>query len=133
MTLAGRKTHAIIPAQDLKERFKHLIRERSLESRPDGYPRLAALINSDNGFVMYRRFGYIHNRILLHRQAEIVELEKDLDKLDDSDYANPDLRFRCRLTTREFLEGDDTEQKVLIDKLEEKLKSYGKGKKIAIY
>ena len=73
---------------------------------------------------MYRRFGYIHNRILLHRQAEIVELEKKLDALDNKDAANPNLNFRFH--TREFYPGDDTEQKLLIDDLEKKLKSYSK-------
>lgn len=123
--IAGSKEQAIIPvSKSLKERFTHLVREKAADSRPDGYPQLAALVNSDDGFVMYRRFGYIHNRILLHRQAEIVELEKKLDKLDDSDKADRKLKFR--LQTREFLKDDDTGQKLLIDDLETKLKNYGK-------
>ena len=112
------------PSERMKERFNHLVRER-LDDRPPGYPRLAALVNSDSGFVMYRRFGYIHNRILLHHQAELVELERKLDKLDADDDANPDRKFR--LQTREFYDGDDEEQKLLIEDLEKKLKSYGKG------
>jgi hypothetical protein len=123
--IAGSKEQAIIPvSESLKERFTHLVREKAADSRPDGYPQLAALVNSDDGFVMYRRFGYIHNRILLHRQAEIVELEKKLDKLDDSDKADRKLKFR--LQTREFLKDDDTGQKLLIDDLETKLRNYGK-------
>jgi hypothetical protein len=102
-------------------RFDSLVAER-LDDRPLGYPRLAALENSDSSFGIYRRFGYLHNRLLLHRQAEIVALEEELDKLDDTDDQNPDC---FRLTSIEFREGDSTEQKDLLDNLETKLKSYG--------
>ena len=99
------------------------MRER-FDDRPLGYPKLAGLGNSDSGLITYQRFGYIHNRILLHRQAEVVTLEKKLDELDKSNAKNENLKLR--LQTREFLEGDDKEQKFLIDELETKLKNYGK-------
>jgi hypothetical protein len=104
-------------------RFESLVTEK-LDERPLGYPRLAALENSDSSLVMYRRFGYLHNRLLLHRQAEIAALEAKLDALDAADAINPDLRFR--LQSREFLEDDDPTQKLLVDEIETKLKTYGR-------
>jgi len=101
-------------------RFESLVTEKL--DRPLGYPRLAALENSDSNLVMYRRFGYLHNRLLLHRQAEIAALEAKLDALDAADDVNSDLRFR--LQSREFREGDDVTQKLLLDEIETKLKIY---------
>jgi hypothetical protein len=31
-------------------------------------PRLAALLDSDENFMLYRRFGYLQARLLLHKQ-----------------------------------------------------------------
>src|SRR5439155_27200562 len=102
-------------------RIKNFVGE-GIDCRAPGYPRLASLENSDESFVHYRRFGYLHNRLLLHRQAEIALLEKRLDELDARD-VDSDLAFR--LHEAEFQEGDDPEQKNLLEKLEEKLKKYG--------
>lgn len=98
--------------------------KEELDGRPLGYPRLAALENSDSNLVIYRRFGYIHHRLLLHRQAEICALEAKLDALDDEDATNEDTKYR--LHSSEFLDGDDPTQKALLDELEAKIKNYGK-------
>lgn len=53
-----------------------------MEDRRNGYPRLAAFINSDLDFVVFRRFGHLHVRYLLYLQDEIAEMEQQLHTLD---------------------------------------------------
>ncbi|USP80435.1 uncharacterized protein yc1106_07709 [Curvularia clavata] len=53
-----------------------------VEDRRNGYPRLAAFINSDLDFVVFRRFGHLHVRYLLFLQDEIAEMEQKLHTLD---------------------------------------------------
>jgi len=57
----------------------------TVETHPKGYPQLAAFLNSDEDFAILRRFGTVNCRVLLHLQAEIADLEKQLTDLDDSD------------------------------------------------
>ncbi len=54
----------------------------AVENRRPGYPRLSAFIASDNNFALFRRFGELHARILLHKQDQLVELEQKLQDLD---------------------------------------------------
>ncbi|KAF1813340.1 hypothetical protein P152DRAFT_395521 [Eremomyces bilateralis CBS 781.70] len=56
---------------------------RSLEDCPNGYPRLAAFLASEPNFSLYRGFGYLHARVLLELQSEIVALEQELDDIDE--------------------------------------------------
>lgn len=53
-----------------------------VENYPPGYPRYAALISSDSSFNVCRRFLRLRARLLLYKQDNIVQLEKELDKLD---------------------------------------------------
>ncbi|KAF1963711.1 hypothetical protein CC80DRAFT_397118 [Byssothecium circinans] len=53
-----------------------------VESCPQGYPNLAAFLDSDESFMVYRRFGFIQSRLLLEKQDELRELEEGLDRLD---------------------------------------------------
>lgn len=95
-----------------------------VEDHPKGYPQLAAFANSDDNFLMCRRFGFLHNRVLLYRQDELSELEKDLIRIDKCDEEeNPVV-----LTSRSRDDEDDDPQfsrKVLINKIDAKLKDYG--------
>lgn len=43
---------------------------------------MAAFLDSDENFMMYRRFGWIQSRLLLNKQNEISDLEKDLELED---------------------------------------------------
>lgn len=60
-----------------------------------GYPRLAAFADSDECFMIYRRFGHIHSRLLLHLQDELRELEADLYDMDKRDDKNGEESRRC--------------------------------------
>ena len=50
-----------------------------------GYPRLAAFLDSDENFMVYRKFGYAGSRLLLHKQAELQKLEAAMIEMDEDD------------------------------------------------
>jgi hypothetical protein len=70
---------------------------------------------------MCRSFKYGHNRVLLHLQVEITELEKAIFNLDKKDEENPAMEYRRRSTK----EGSNKEQTALMGELKAKLKEYG--------
>ncbi|KAH8751027.1 hypothetical protein BGZ57DRAFT_959075 [Hyaloscypha finlandica] len=92
------------------------------EEFPEGWPKLAAFINSADDLTMFRRFGRAHCRILLHLEAEITILERELDLLDTHDAESPD--FKHRLRRSEWHEGWDSAQKNLLNELKMKLLEY---------
>ena len=84
---------------------------------PTGYPNLAAFSDSDESFMLYRRFGYLQSRILLEKQAELSFLEAQLDDLDHAEmYDAPDNLF-----TRD-LQGE--QRKGLLSQMETKFCEY---------
>ncbi|KAL9599067.1 MAG: hypothetical protein Q9219_004101 [cf. Caloplaca sp. 3 TL-2023] len=67
-----------------------------LENYPRGFPRLACFLSSDDGFMVYKRFGIVFSRLLLNKQDELRELEAKLlvmDRKDEVDTANDGARF----------------------------------------
>lgn len=89
---------------------------------PEGYPKLGAFLSSDENFLMCRRYGLLHTRVMLYRQDELRELENELLSLDleDADSDDPDiLKSRVRDDRR-----DGQERKDLINKIDRKLKEY---------
>lgn len=57
----------------------------SVHHCPDGYPILGAFLDSDDNFMVYRRFGYLQSRLLLEKQEHLRQLEEELDNLDMED------------------------------------------------
>lgn len=105
------------------DRYDHFVRE-AIEDRPRGYPQLAAYISADIDGRLYRRFGYLRNRLLLHKQDEVAELEEQLAKLDEDDAKGEDVDC-FRLVSRRYDEEDtDCKRRKLIDRLETVLKEY---------
>lgn len=97
-----------------------------VDDHPKGYPQLAAFIDSDSNFLMCRRFGFLHSRVLLYRQDELTDLE---NKLIDMDGLDKD-ELPLALTSRKIDDGrDDIEEqytrKTLINTIDQKLKEYG--------
>ncbi|KAK4183658.1 hypothetical protein QBC35DRAFT_344598, partial [Podospora australis] len=88
------------------------------ESFRNAYPRLAAFLNSDREFPVFRRFGQVHVRLLLHMQDEIVELEDRLNELDASELNDYSLRTRR--------EDRNQDRKAVLAELESRLLSYDK-------
>lgn len=106
---------------------KNYLREgrnsQRIDDHPDGYPRFAAFMNSDENFLVARRYGLLHTRVMLYRQAELAELEQELLDLDKDDAAEKDRALRGVKFLRRGEKGGYREE--LISKTEEKLKQYG--------
>ncbi|MCJ1379749.1 hypothetical protein MMC17_002852 [Xylographa soralifera] len=101
---------------------------RHLESCPEGYPRLAAFLSSEYSFSIYRSFGYLHSRVLLGLQDQIVALERELDQKDTLDLANgwqPHLRSRARDERESDRDGDTRARAKILDDIRRKLGEYG--------
>lgn len=98
-----------------------------MEDHPEGYPRLAAYADSDECFMILRRFGWIHQRLLLHRQDELRELEDTLSDMDKKDAKDPNrqLCLRSRDIDEENRGLPDRDRIALLDRLEEKTLKYG--------
>jgi hypothetical protein len=54
-----------------------------VERHGKGYPDFAAFMDSDDAFLIFRRFGYVQCRLLLQKQDELRTLEEQLDDMDD--------------------------------------------------
>lgn len=65
-------------------------------SYPLGYPSWAAYQNLGPTFRVYKRFGTLRNRVILHRQYQLAKLEEALLALDKSDQAQDACRGRIR-------------------------------------
>lgn len=115
------------PSFALPEKFKPAKYDENdrnisrIDFHPKGYPRLAAYINSDENFMMCRRFGFLHTRVLLYRQDEIRELEDQLIRLDEEDKDENPLWLQSRKLD-DAREGGD--RRALIKEIDEKLKEY---------
>jgi hypothetical protein len=89
-----------------------------------GYPQLGALYNRSNDLSIYRRFGYLHARILLRKQDEIRILEEKLDLLENK-LAKRDPALFARQARRVEKDKDILEHDELLDAIEQRLLEYG--------
>ncbi|KAM3416514.1 hypothetical protein BST61_g8104 [Cercospora zeina] len=95
---------------------------RSLEDYPQGFPRFAAWMNCDENFLMTRRYGWLHNRVMLYRQSELSALEIQLQDCDEDAEKSQDPAL---VDHRMFARGDDGERRTeLIQQIDEKLEQY---------
>ena len=94
-----------------------------------GYPRVAAYMDSDENFMIYRRFGFLHSRILLNKQDELREIEQRLDDLDEIDSTESNASALCLQSRGKDEARTDIERKhsrqELLRMSEEKLCQYG--------
>ncbi|OCK84539.1 hypothetical protein K432DRAFT_115587 [Lepidopterella palustris CBS 459.81] len=101
-------------------RFKTMKTER-IDDFPMGYPQFAAFVNSDANFSVHRRFGTLRNRIILHREQELANLEVELNELDTEDANKKNGRIHSVM-------GDQADgqsrRPALIDKIDQKLMHY---------
>ena len=88
-----------------------------------GYPKVAAFANADPSFLIYRKFGWLHNRTLLYLQDEIVALEHKLNKLDQRTFAHEN---EVKLKSRRADIGTPGMRRDTFKQIAEKLKEYGK-------
>ena len=93
----------------------------TVSSCPKGYPRLAAFLDSDENFMIYRRFGYVQGRLLLEKQDELRKLEQRLEKYDKQ----VEKKCSINLMTRDLPPDDTESRKEIMDKLEQRFCEYG--------
>jgi hypothetical protein len=93
---------------------------RIVDDHPNGYPRFAAFMNSDENFLICRKYGFLHNRVLLYRQDELRALEQELLFMDKAANKLDDTMLKCR--TRE--ERSSGERRDLINRIDAKLLEY---------
>ena len=93
-----------------------------VEDRAPGIPRFASLQDSNDSFCIYRRYGDIVARILIHKEIELERLRTSLHELDDKDTEDPDLKHRLKSCIDE--NASDTARQTLLLELEEKIDKY---------
>ncbi|KAG7006561.1 hypothetical protein G7Y79_00014g037360 [Physcia stellaris] len=100
-----------------------------LEDFPEGFPRLACFLDSDESFMVYRRFGIVFSRLLLNKQDEIRMLEAQLLAMDRTDVANGNAKYLKKRDQRTFdtlpLGWTETRPQILAS-LEAKILEYSK-------
>jgi hypothetical protein len=99
-----------------------------VEHCPEGYPRLAAFLSSEDSFSIYRGFGYLHSRVLLNLQDQIVFLERELDQKDSFDQQNSltlRLRSRARDERESRRDGEERPRERILEEIRRKLVEYG--------
>jgi hypothetical protein len=90
-----------------------------VETFRSGYPRLSAYLNSDKNFVVFRRFGQVHTRLLLHKQSVISNLEERLTAIDEAE----ENAYRLKSWNTD----DNIERKDVLAELEARILEYGKN------
>lgn len=96
-----------------------------VDDHPKGYPQLAAFVNSNQNLLITRKFGYLRSRVLLYRQDELSVLERQLIMLDDDDSEKRQLALHSRKHDECTDKDPIYSRKVLIQKIDDKLKQYG--------
>ncbi|KAM0804429.1 hypothetical protein BDR22DRAFT_885685 [Usnea florida] len=66
---------------------------RKLQDYPDGFPRLSCFLDSDDAFMVYRRFGAVYARLLLAKQDEMSRMEDLLQGMDKTDEAEGNTKY----------------------------------------
>lgn len=68
-----------------------MLTDHLVEEVPSGYPRVAMLQSNDTAYFQYRRFSYLHSRVLFEAQFDLENLERELNALDeDHDIEDPE-------------------------------------------
>ncbi|KAH0565076.1 hypothetical protein GP486_001533 [Trichoglossum hirsutum] len=96
----------------------------------EGYPRLANLFGQYLGMAIFRRFARLNAQNLLCMQAEIAQLELDLDlvALEDSQSSDPNRQsFQKYVHLLKAAEGSDSLQWRKLMELRGKLREYNEA------
>ena len=84
---------------------------------------VAAFEDCDPCFLMYRKFGWLHNRLLLHLQDELSVLEEELEDFDKDEAINSRLVYQ-RSRRKDELR-PDSKRRIMLEVIKEKLEEYG--------
>ena len=105
------------------ETIRHSTKIGTVDEYPPGYGKVAAFEECDPSFLICRKFGWLHIRLLLHLQDEVQELEEELESLDTWELSSGDpLRLRNR---RIDYGRPNAPRKDLLIKIAAKLREYG--------
>lgn len=106
-----------------------------MDYKERSYRSVATFLDSDENFMIYRRFGYLHARTLLRLQDKLRTLEQLLDENDDEDAAGDEATQKC-LMSRDLDEAECNElarrvptaltRTQILDEIEVVLAKYGK-------
>jgi len=100
---------------------------------PEGFPRLGYLQSSNQSFAIYRVFRYLSARVLVHKEGEMNDLEKQLAEQDSADEKSDLTERKNRLRSVKYSMGTqtidpgrvrDSANPELIQVVYEKLKEY---------
>ena len=92
-----------------------------MDDYPPGYGKVAAFETCDPNFLMYRKFSWLHARLLLHRQDELVELQEELERLDSLDKQDDPQS----LISRRRGDATNPRRRDILQDIEKKLSIYG--------
>ena len=104
-----------------------------VQDYPRGFPKLSCFLDSDDAFMIYRRFGLVFSRLLLNKQDEIREMEATLLALDRTDSIEGNVEYLMSRTEdvgrdRDNLPPSCSETRPqLLERLEKKILEYGKS------
>ena len=96
-----------------------------------GFPKLSCFLDSDDAFMIYRRFGGVFSRLLLCKQDEIGRIEATLKAMDRTDADEGNGQY---LMSHKLDEDRDNipiawpeSRKQLMETLEKKALDYGRS------
>jgi len=76
--------------------------------------------------MIYRRFGFLHARLLLQKQDELRLMEEELDEIDQRDArSNNTIVLQCREDDDARTDQEGNTRKSLLSKIEDTLLKYG--------
>jgi hypothetical protein len=105
------------------------VRQRRKAQIIHGYPQFARFIGTKKGYAIFRRFAALNARNLLYLQVELLELEDELDKIEEANSKDEDLRL-IQFSTLHLRAYDDDhkggQQYKIVMLLREKLKQYSR-------
>lgn len=88
-----------------------------------GYSKVAAIEDLDADFLVFRKFGWLHNYALLYLQDELVQQQDELERFDRWEHkAGDPTKLVSRRKDQSF---HNSRRKELVGKLQAKLAQYG--------
>jgi len=115
-----------MPKPDRIDEFPAFVAEIFL---PPGYPRLASRMETRPETAIFRRFGGLRSRLLLYKQAELIDLETQLCNLErsnsqDEKHSSYNRDYMSMIKKQESEERSKA-QIALLETISQKLKDYG--------
>ncbi|RYP71586.1 hypothetical protein DL771_004712 [Monosporascus sp. 5C6A] len=92
---------------------------RNINDAPNGYPKLGALIATNENYLIFREFKYLQARLLLEIQDQLREYEDELDALERDSHIT-----RVNLQSREINDRRPGHRKELMRKIEDRYEKY---------